>query len=118
MKKYLYETHLHTYPVSKCGRAGVRESIECYKALGACSHKAKPSIFAERRIPLFRNWQMTSYERHLSRVSSFFTGDRGVERQRTLVRGVRIKAKAAAKACFRKAQPSIFAERRYPILLK
>jgi hypothetical protein len=34
MKKYLYETHLHTYPVSKCGRAGVRESIECYKALG------------------------------------------------------------------------------------
>ena len=31
---YLYETHLHTSPVSKCGRASVRESLTYYKSLG------------------------------------------------------------------------------------
>ena len=31
---YQYETHLHTYPVSKCAHAGVRESLEWYKSLG------------------------------------------------------------------------------------
>lgn len=25
---YKYETHLHTYPVSKCASAGVRETLE------------------------------------------------------------------------------------------
>ncbi len=34
MKEYLYETHLHTLPVSKCAKAGVRESLEFYKSLG------------------------------------------------------------------------------------
>ena len=33
MKPYLYETHLHTYPVSKCGKASVRECIEFYKSM-------------------------------------------------------------------------------------
>ena len=31
---YKYETHLHTYPVSGCAKAGVRESLEFYKSLG------------------------------------------------------------------------------------
>ena len=31
---YLYETHLHTSPVSKCGVSTVRESLEFYKKLG------------------------------------------------------------------------------------
>ena len=31
---YLYETHMHTSPVSKCARATVRESLEFYKSLG------------------------------------------------------------------------------------
>lgn len=31
---YQYETHLHTSPVSKCGRASVRETLEYYKSLG------------------------------------------------------------------------------------
>jgi len=31
---YRYETHLHTFPVSKCARVGVRESLEFYKTLG------------------------------------------------------------------------------------
>lgn len=31
---YLYETHLHTYPVSKCAKVGVRETLEFYKSRG------------------------------------------------------------------------------------
>jgi len=31
---YIYETHLHTAPVSRCASAGVRESVEYYKSLG------------------------------------------------------------------------------------
>lgn len=31
---YKYETHLHTFPVSRCATAGVRDSLEFYKALG------------------------------------------------------------------------------------
>lgn len=31
---YLYETHLHTSPVSLCARASVRETIEFYKSAG------------------------------------------------------------------------------------
>lgn len=31
---YLYETHLHTSPVSRCAKAGVRESLEFYKSIG------------------------------------------------------------------------------------
>lgn len=31
---YRYETHLHTFPVSKCGRAEVRETLEFYKRMG------------------------------------------------------------------------------------
>ncbi len=31
---YLYETHLHTYPVSKCAKVGVREVVEFYKKQG------------------------------------------------------------------------------------
>ncbi|MBQ7375089.1 MAG: histidinol-phosphatase [Clostridia bacterium] len=33
-KSYLYETHLHTYPVSRCAKAGVRETLEFYKSQG------------------------------------------------------------------------------------
>ena len=31
---YKYETHLHTSPASRCGKAGVRESVEFYKEMG------------------------------------------------------------------------------------
>ena len=34
MKKYLYETHLHTTGVSRCASATVREHLEHYKSLG------------------------------------------------------------------------------------
>ncbi|MBQ3055363.1 MAG: histidinol-phosphatase [Oscillospiraceae bacterium] len=30
---YRYETHLHTYPVSRCAKAGVRETLDFYKSL-------------------------------------------------------------------------------------
>lgn len=31
---FRYETHLHTFPVSKCAKADVRENLEFYKDLG------------------------------------------------------------------------------------
>ena len=31
---YRYETHLHTYPVSRCGKASVEESLDFYKSIG------------------------------------------------------------------------------------
>jgi len=31
---YKYETHLHTFPVSECGNASVRENLEFYKSVG------------------------------------------------------------------------------------
>ena len=31
---YRYETHLHTYPVSKCARAAVENSLQFYKSMG------------------------------------------------------------------------------------
>ena len=31
---YRYETHLHTYPVSRCAKRSVRENLEFYKSLG------------------------------------------------------------------------------------
>jgi hypothetical protein len=31
---YKYETHLHTYPVSRCARAGVEETLQFYKEMG------------------------------------------------------------------------------------
>ena len=31
---YKYETHLHTYPVSRCARAGVQETLAFYKEQG------------------------------------------------------------------------------------
>lgn len=31
---YKYETHLHTFPVSKCGKVSVEEQMEFYKGLG------------------------------------------------------------------------------------
>ena len=31
---YLYETHFHTHPVSKCAGSSVREMLEFYKSLG------------------------------------------------------------------------------------
>ena len=34
MKEYKYETHMHTFPVSKCGKASVRDTIEFYKSAG------------------------------------------------------------------------------------
>ena len=32
--KYKYETHLHTYPVSRCAKASVEENLDFYKSIG------------------------------------------------------------------------------------
>lgn len=55
-KQYLYETHLHTSPVSKCARASVRETLEFYKSFGYAgvfitNHFIDGNINIERSIP-------------------------------------------------------------------
>ena len=53
---YLYETHLHTAPVSKCATASVRETLEFYKSFGyegvfITNHFLDGNINADRRRP-------------------------------------------------------------------
>lgn len=53
---YRYETHLHTFPVSKCAKASVRENLECYKALGFAgvfitNHFIDGNINIDRDLP-------------------------------------------------------------------
>ncbi len=56
MKPYLYETHLHTYPVSKCAKADVKESLEFYKSLGYAgvfitNHFIDGNINCDKTVP-------------------------------------------------------------------
>ena len=56
MKQYFYETHLHTYPVSKCATASVRENLEFYKSLGytgvfITNHFIDGNINVNRSLP-------------------------------------------------------------------
>ena len=73
MAEYLYETHLHTYPVSKCGKASVRENLEFYKSMGyagvfVTNHfidgniNCDPSLPYEERI----NFYCSDYEEALT----------------------------------------------------
>lgn len=53
---YKYETHLHTYPVSGCANAGVRETLEFYKNLGydgvfITNHFLDGNIRVDRSLP-------------------------------------------------------------------
>ncbi len=53
---FLYETHLHTWPVSKCGRATVRETLEFYKSLNYAgvfitNHFIDGNIGCDRTLP-------------------------------------------------------------------
>ncbi|MBQ7172700.1 MAG: histidinol-phosphatase [Clostridia bacterium] len=53
---YRYETHLHTFPVSKCGHATVRESLEYYKSAGydgvfVTNHFVDGNINYDRHAP-------------------------------------------------------------------
>ena len=53
---YLYETHLHTYPVSKCAYVGVRETLEFYKRMNYAgvfitNHFIDGNINVDRNLP-------------------------------------------------------------------
>ena len=53
---YLYETHMHTYPVSRCARSTVREMLEFYKSLGyrgvfVTNHFIDGNINIDRTLP-------------------------------------------------------------------
>ena len=56
MKGYLYETHMHTYPVSKCATASIGEALSHYKALGyqgvfITNHFLDGNINCDRSLP-------------------------------------------------------------------
>ena len=70
--KYRYETHMHTYPVSKCGHATVRESLEYYKNAGydgvfVTNHFIDGNINYDRHAPYEEliNFYCTDYEEAL-----------------------------------------------------
>ena len=53
---YRYETHLHSSPVSKCGRYSVRENMEFYKKIGydgifLTNHFINANIGCDRTLP-------------------------------------------------------------------
>ena len=53
---YRYETHLHTFPVSRCAKATVRETLEYYKTLGydgvfITNHFLDGNINIDRTLP-------------------------------------------------------------------
>lgn len=56
MQKYKYETHLHTFPVSKCAKASVRDSLQFYKDLGyegvfITNHFLDGNVNVDRKLP-------------------------------------------------------------------
>ena len=55
-KQYLYETHLHTSPVSRCAHATVRENLEAYRDFGydgvfITNHFLDGNINIDRSLP-------------------------------------------------------------------
>lgn len=69
---YRYETHLHTYPVSKCAKVGVRETLEYYKSAGydgvfVTNHFIDGNINYDRHAPYDEliNFYCTDYEEAL-----------------------------------------------------
>lgn len=64
---YLYETHLHTSPVSRCARASVRDTVEFYKQKGyegifitnhyVGSHREELSDYESRIQFLFSDYE-------------------------------------------------------------
>ena len=53
---YKYETHLHTFPVSRCAKSSVRDSLEFYKSLGYAgvfitNHFLDGNLNADRALP-------------------------------------------------------------------
>ena len=56
MAAYFYETHMHTSPVSRCAKVGVRQSLEFYKRLGYAgvfitNHFLDGNINCDRSLP-------------------------------------------------------------------
>ena len=70
---YRYETHLHTWPVSRCGKATVRESLSAYKAMGYAgvfitNHFLDGNINIDRNYPYEQRiaFYFSDYEEALS----------------------------------------------------
>lgn len=75
---YKYETHLHTAPVSKCGRATVEEQLAYYKSLGyegvfVTNHFIDGNINMDRKAPYedLIEFYFTDYERGLEVAADY-----------------------------------------------
>ena len=100
MKEYLYETHLHTYPVSKCAKAGVRESLEFYKRMGYAgvfitNHFIDGNINCDKDLPYEEriNFYCSDYEEgaRIGReigISVFFGVESSMNRTDFLIYGL------------------------------
>ncbi|MBQ3412535.1 MAG: histidinol-phosphatase [Oscillospiraceae bacterium] len=64
--EYKYDTHVHTFPVSRCGRAGVRETLEFYKS------KDYDGIFITNHF-LDGNLNMDPSEPYEKRIEFYFS---------------------------------------------
>lgn len=63
---YKYETHLHTFPVSKCGKASIEEQMEFYQAMGY------DGIFVTNHF-LDGNLNMDKSEPYRDRIEFYFS---------------------------------------------
>ena len=69
---YKYETHLHTFPVSRCAKASVRESLTFYKSQGydgvfVTNHFINGNINIDKSLPFAEriNFYFSDYEEAL-----------------------------------------------------
>lgn len=69
---YRYETHLHTFPVSRCAKASVEESLRFYKSIGydgvfVTNHFVDGNINIDKALPYEEqiNFYFSDYEKAL-----------------------------------------------------
>jgi len=69
---YRYETHLHTFPVSRCAKASVEESLRFYKSIGydgvfITNHFVDGNINIDKALPYEEqiNFYFSDYEKAL-----------------------------------------------------
>ena len=75
---YKYETHLHTFPVSRCAIASVEESLKCYKELGY------DGVFITNHFPDVEN-EITKGKTYEEKINHYFSDyEKAVELSETV----------------------------------
>jgi len=76
---YLYETHCHTFPVSKCGKADVRQTVDFYREAGYAglfitNHFLDGNINIDRTLPFAEQLDFYFSDYHAGRDYGKETG--------------------------------------------